>query len=76
MQLRYEKDMDIADELEEHSINYGPLSISKINRIVGDMYQVDCNYCIFYSKLFQDLNEAIDKFKELMKALKGRGYVC
>lgn len=72
-----EDTLDFSQKIidDEGSLNYGPLSLCKIKRLVSDMYQVDCMYHkINYTNLFQDFSVAFNKFIELKEALILNGY--
>lgn len=60
---------------EDKSLEFGPLSLCKLKRVLGDFFQVDVSYYgIQYTKLFMDFHEAFEKFLELRKALRNTGY--
>lgn len=59
----------------EGSVNFGPLSLCKIKRLISDQYQVDSlDYRLNYSNLFTDFGLAFNKFIELKKALEATGF--
>lgn len=61
--------------IEEGSINYGPLSLCKIKRLIGSCYQVDLMYKTnYYTNLFIDFDKAYSKFIELKESLVNSGY--
>lgn len=78
------KNFDYMDDSEESSrglieegvsLNYGPLSLCKVKRLVGSQFQVDCMYHrITYTKLFNDFSTAFNKFLDLKQALINTGY--
>lgn len=77
------KNFDYMEDSEESSkslvdegvcLNFGPLSLCKIKRLVGESYQIDCMGRISYSNMFTDFNVAFNKFKELKSALIATGY--
>lgn len=78
------RNFDYMDDSEESArclvddgicLNYGPLSLCKIRRIIGDSYQLDSMwYAVPYSNLFIDFSLAFSKFKELKQSLKNTGY--
>lgn len=60
---------------EDKSLEFGPLSLCRFKRILGEFFQVDVSYYgIQYSKMFLNFHEAFEKFLELRKALKKTGY--
>lgn len=77
------RNFDYMEDSEESSrglveegvcLNFGPLSLCKIKRLIGEAYQCDCMGRISYSNLFSDFSVAFDKFKELKSALIATGY--
>ena len=61
--------------VEEGSVNFGPLSLCKLKRLIYNQYQVDClDYRLNYSNLFTDFGLAFSKFIELKEALESTGF--
>ena len=59
----------------EGSLNYGPLSLCKIHRLVGDCYQTDLiHHKLNYSQLFSDFGAAFKKFQTLKDTLIDLGF--
>lgn len=59
----------------EGSVNFGPLSLCNIKRLINSVYQVDCmDYRLNYTNLFTDFGLAFKKFIELKEALESTGF--